>query len=102
MDNDSSTPIHRAARYNENPAVAKLLLDKGANVQSPNGVHGWTPLQWAARYNEEPAVIELLLDYGADKRATDEIGNTACSLSEANLEMHENSSSTEVVQHLCR
>lgn len=36
--------------------------------------------------------IELLLDYGAHEKATDGIGNTACSLSEANLEMRENAS----------
>ena len=68
------TPLHWAAR-NKNPAVAALLLDRGADISArtsatPPGSGlpsaGATPLHWAARYNENPAVVALLLDRGAD------------------------------------
>lgn len=57
------TPLHYAAS-GPNPALVKLLLDRGSpiNARSPNGT---TPLMMAARYGAEESA-GLLLDRGAD------------------------------------
>jgi ankyrin repeat protein len=44
-------------------AVVKLLLDKGADLQSKDK-YGRTPLSWAAEKGHE-AVVKLLLKKGA-------------------------------------
>ena len=46
-------------------AVVKLLLEKGADVESKDDV-GQTPLSWAARGGHK-AVVKLLLEKGAEK-----------------------------------
>ena len=62
------TPLHVAAKYNENPAVIETLLKAGAD---PKARAKWksTPLHYAAEGNENPAVIETLLKAGADPKA---------------------------------
>ena len=65
------TPLHRAARFNEKPAVIEALLAVGANVKARDK-NGSTPLHWAAN----PAVIEALLAAGANIEARDEFGYT--------------------------
>ena len=55
--------LHTAA-LNRNPAVAALLLDRGASVQEVG--NGLTPLHEAARFNGNPAVADLLVRRGAD------------------------------------
>jgi ankyrin repeat protein len=57
------TPLCRAAQKGHE-AVVKLLLEKGADVESKNGV-SQTPLILAALYGRE-AVVKLLLKKGAD------------------------------------
>ena len=74
-DEDGETPLHRAARFNENPAVIAALLDAGAEIEARNE-DGHTPLHRAARLNKNPAVIAALLDAGADPEARDEAGKT--------------------------
>ena len=64
------SPLHYAATGPE-PAVVKLLLERGAAVdaESPNRS---TPLMMASRYGDE-ASIDLLLARGADpRRANDQ------------------------------
>lgn len=65
------TPLHYAASGPE-PAVVKLMLDRGASVdaESPNRT---TPLMMAARYGREESV-DLLLTGGADVRRTNDRG----------------------------
>ena len=53
------TPLHRAARFNENVAVVEALLEAGADVQA-KAVTG-DPLSAAAAANENPAVLEALI-----------------------------------------
>jgi hypothetical protein len=57
------TPLHYAAS-GPNPALVKLLLDRGSPIdaRSPNGT---TPLMMAARYGAEESAA-LLLERGAD------------------------------------
>ena len=71
------TPLHWAARLNENPvpAAVEALLAAGAFLHARDRT-GETPLHSAAMYNENPAVIEVLLGAGADIHARDRFGLT--------------------------
>ena len=76
------TPLHRAAGYNENPAVIQVLLDAGADLEAQHD-EGYTPLRWAInpKYwdqggNPNLSVIQTLLDAGADTEARDNYGHT--------------------------
>lgn len=68
------TPLHYAATGPE-PAIVRLLLDRGATVDtaSPNGN---TALMMAARYGKEESVM-LLLARGADPRRMNALNMTA-------------------------
>jgi ankyrin repeat protein len=46
-------------------AVVKLLLEKGADVESQDRYYGHTPLSWAVR-NGHKAIMKLLLEKRAD------------------------------------
>lgn len=80
-DDYGRTSFHYAAYYNENPAVIRLLIDKGANVNAIDE-YGKTPLHEAVSYlNWRPdvsnlEVIRLLTDADADVNATDKDGET--------------------------
>jgi ankyrin repeat protein len=56
----------------EHAAIAALLLDHGADIDS-RGREGWTPLASAATHSAT-AVAELLLQRGADWRLRDQLG----------------------------
>ena len=62
------TPLHLASALNDDPEVAMLLLDRGADIGTNDGF-GYTPLHWAAGLNNNPEVVALLLDWGADIEA---------------------------------
>ena len=62
------TPLHRAARYNEEPEVIQALLQAGADPMA-RMTSRETPLHVAVQYNRNPAVIEALLKAGADPTA---------------------------------
>jgi ankyrin repeat protein len=55
--------------------VARLLIDRGANVNARDR-DGWTPLIKAAQAGHAE-MVQLLLDHGADMRAADNDGRTA-------------------------
>jgi len=61
-------------------AKARLLLDRGANVNARSSGLGRTPLLIAAGYPGSVDVLALLLDRGADRRATDAAGLSALAM----------------------
>jgi ankyrin repeat protein len=68
-------PDHRNPTATDHPAVAELLLKRGANVNGATDT-GFVALFWAARYGHDK-VIKVLIDNGADVNAKDEDGITA-------------------------
>ena len=56
-------------------AVVRLLLDRGADIESRDTEYGQSPLSLAARYGHE-AVVRLLLDRGADTESRSRNGMT--------------------------
>lgn len=60
-DHRGMTALHRA----DNPAIAKILLDRGADL-SARSVDGWTPLRMALKYNKSDDLVRYLLERGAD------------------------------------
>jgi len=59
------TALMRAAQYNRDPDVLRLLLDRGAQVDVRDQ-GGWTPLMRAARRNTNPEIHAALIAAGAD------------------------------------
>ncbi|XP_050078445.1 ankyrin repeat domain-containing protein 49 [Anopheles maculipalpis] len=66
IDSDGYTPLHKAC-YNNNRAMALLLLRYGANPNARTGM-GWTPLHSACKWNNAPCAA-LMLQHGADVNA---------------------------------
>jgi ankyrin repeat protein len=66
------------ATVHEHEGVVKLLLDKGAELESKEKIHGRTPLSWAAEIGPE-AVVKLLLEGGAEMESKDKDGLTPLS-----------------------
>jgi len=56
------TPLSWAARYGHE-AVVKLLLEKGAAIETTDIKYGQTPLTWATENGHE-GVVKLLLEKG--------------------------------------
>lgn len=55
--------------------IAKLLIDRGANVNETGGLYEFQPLNLAAIYGHT-AIVKLLIDRGADVNAKNKYGNT--------------------------
>lgn len=62
LGSGGATPLHDAAQWCE-PAIVRLLLRRGANVNAKNNL-GYTPLDFASDAN-----IEILKAAGAKKKA---------------------------------
>ena len=73
--NNKRTPLHFAARYNEDPAVIEALLSAGADPMA-RGKWNSTPLHWAVESNGNPAVVEALLKAEADPNARNDGNST--------------------------
>jgi hypothetical protein len=61
--------------------VVKLLLEKGADVESKDRYYGQTPLWCAAKKGHE-AIMKLLLEKGADVESKEGVGQTPLSRAE--------------------
>ena len=82
---DGSTALHWAA-YRNDPEMARLLLDAGADIRATTRLGELTPLFMAAK-NGNAAVVELLLRAGADARSTNTNGTTPLMLAAASGDM---------------
>ena len=69
-DDRGLTALHVA----DTPAVAALLLDRGADIEA-RAHYSWTPLHHVAALDKDPAVAALLLDRGADIEAATDNGS---------------------------
>lgn len=67
VDHDSQTPLTFAiSYYRSTPAIFSLLLDAGAQIDTPSDTdRGKMPLELAVKRNEEQ-MVEALLQKGAD------------------------------------
>ncbi|XP_043923407.1 IQ motif and ankyrin repeat domain-containing protein 1 [Protopterus annectens] len=72
-DANQNTPLSEAASGGH-PEVIKLLIEKGAEVNS-KGAYGRTPL-FRAAFGGHISAVEVLLQYGADPRIYADDGNT--------------------------
>ncbi len=85
--NDGMTPLNLACR-NKSLELAKLLLDKGADVMAKVGFGDrWTPLHRASGGNAIK-IVKLLIERGADPMAKCDRGNTPLDLAQSD-EMQE-------------
>uniref|UniRef100_A0A0N5AUI9 Palmitoyltransferase n=1 Tax=Syphacia muris TaxID=451379 RepID=A0A0N5AUI9_9BILA len=75
LDADDCSLLHWAA-INNRYGVAKLLIERGCNVNAVGGVLVSTPLHWAARHGHAH-IIALLVTNGADVTVRDVEGFTA-------------------------
>lgn len=75
LDADDCSLLHWAA-INNRFGVARLLIEKGCNVNALGGVLVSTPLHWAARHGHAH-MIALLVTNGADVNIRDVEGFTA-------------------------
>ena len=75
------TPLHMVIHEDDPLEVARLLIDRGADIEAKN-LYGRTPLLnycflGGERYTEETLqVVRLLIDRGADIEAKDQYGST--------------------------
>ncbi len=75
-----STPLGLAVAH-DNREIIALLLQRGADVNSPHGFHGNTPL-YAAAMAGRAEMVRFLLEHGADTTIKDATGQTALSMAE--------------------
>ena len=71
-------PLHCAVLWNQ-PAVAKLLLESGADLERRDPDRNTTPLRYAIVY-AKPEMVQLLISQGANSGAIVEEGTTAMQL----------------------
>lgn len=75
IDVDGSTAL-MAAAFQGRTHIVRLLLDRGANINSVQDKFQWTPLI-AAAYGGHHQVVQLLLEKNADLAFLDSEGNSA-------------------------
>ena len=63
-----STPLHLAAAWSRDPAVVRLLVQVGGDVNARDK-DGFSPLHRAAQLSDDPVVIVELLEAGAEIQA---------------------------------
>src|SRR5581483_8881631 len=76
-DENGMTLLQHAA-YKGNYEICKLLLERGADVNSNTHVHGYSALMFAALGGQTHLnVVNLLLEAGADVSAVNSVGRNA-------------------------
>ncbi|KAL2022525.1 hypothetical protein VTK56DRAFT_5132 [Thermocarpiscus australiensis] len=81
-DEEGITPLHWAA-INNQYAMCKFLIERGAEINKKGGESVATPLQWAAQRCHY-YTVHLLLQYGADPLITDAQGYNTLHISTFN------------------
>ncbi|KAK4201901.1 putative palmitoyltransferase [Triangularia verruculosa] len=81
-DDEGITPLHWAA-INNQYAMCKFLIEKGAEINRKGGESVATPLQWAAQRCHY-YTVHLLLQHGADPLITDAQGYNTLHISTFN------------------
>ena len=76
------TPLHDAAFAGQADA-ARMLIEKGAKIDSVDAESGNTPLHHAASWGRK-AVVVLLLEKGANRGLKNRAGKTAADLAKEN------------------
>jgi RNA polymerase sigma factor (sigma-70 family) len=66
---DGMTPLHHAAEWGAQPALARLLLDKGVDVNVPDD-YGWTPTDYAIARNRRE-MADFLMSKGGKRTTVD-------------------------------
>lgn len=77
-DENGMTPLQNAC-YKGRYDVAKVLIERGADVNSNKHVHGYTALMFAA-LGGHVRVVSLLLENGADATAKNSVNRTAAQM----------------------
>lgn len=78
VDENGMTPLETAA-YKGDFEIAKLLISRGADVNSNKHEHGYTALMFAA-LGGHLKVVNLLLEHGANANATNSVGRNAAQM----------------------
>lgn len=74
-DNEGSTPLHAAARFNQPTVANELLTNRYCDVNAAD-VDGWTPLHYAAR-NAHVDIVKMLAKHDkCDVNSKDKRGKT--------------------------
>jgi len=70
------SPIHLCAQYNKDPAVLRLLCDRGASIDSRSKMKGKLPIHYAAQ-RADVDMLQCLISMGAAVDVQDRSGNNA-------------------------
>ena len=74
VDSNGLTPLHYVVQYGH-VAIAKFLIDHGANINANYNRFGFTPLHMAAHYGQTH-IAQILINAAACLRAQDALGRT--------------------------
>jgi uncharacterized protein len=75
-DQDGFTPLmHAVLAEDADPALVRLLIDRGAHVNAAESRQGYTALHFAAR-DQNTALVRTLLGAGAEPDPLDVFGDT--------------------------
>ena len=77
-EEDGRTPVNLCTCTGGNEDMVKLLIDAGADLDTPNNLlDGDTALIHAAKWEDTNKVFDLLIEAGADVNAKNKFGHTA-------------------------
>jgi ankyrin repeat protein len=75
-DEDGRTPLmHAILAENTDEGVVRMLVERGADVNTADTRQRWTALHFAAR-DQKTKIVEILLEHGAAVDAVNVFGNT--------------------------